>query len=75
MPTVLTVARPVRKIKPNRPIKLFARNDYWFTLEKGGRNFQRRYNSTQRILEISNSKGARYNLSVNDAGYTKIRAN
>ena len=33
MPTPLTVTRPVRIIKPYRPIKLFAGNDYWFTLE------------------------------------------
>ena len=75
MPTPLTVTRPVKKINPYRPIKLFAGNDYWFTLEKEARNFQRRNNSTHRILEISNSKGAKSKISINDAGYTKIRAN
>ena len=75
MPTPLTVTRPVRIIKPHSPIKLFAGNDYCFTLEKGVRNFQRRNNSTHKILEISNSGGAKFKIGINDARYTKIRAN
>jgi uncharacterized protein YacL (UPF0231 family) len=73
--TPLTVTRPVISIEPYKQIKLFAGNDYWLTLDSGDKNFSFKDNSTHKKLDASNSKGAKFQIGMNDARYTKICAN